>query len=137
MKWFQIALAAVIALALVPASVGQQEKQEKPSVWMKLKLNYSQSILSGLAKAEFDVMGENARSMKTLTQIERWVRRSEPGYQTQLMIFRFANEELIRLSDAKNLEGAALAFSQLTLSCVNCHKQIRERRKGLQAGEAK
>ncbi len=137
MKWFQIALAAVIALSLIATSRGQEEDKEKPSVWMKLKLNYSQSILSGLAKADFGIIGENARSMKTLTQIEKWARRSEPGYQTQLMIFRFANEELIRLSDQENLEGAALAFSQLTLSCVNCHKQIRERRKGLQASEAK
>ena len=129
MKCFVVTSAVAVTLALVNFSLGQEEEQKGPSVWMTLKLNYSQSILSGLAKADFDVIGGNARSMNALTQIERWVRRSELGYQTQLKIFRFANEELIRLADEENLEGTALAFSQLTLSCVNCHKQIRTREK--------
>ncbi len=49
-----------------------------------------------------------------------------PGYKTQLEVFATANEEIIRQADEDNVEGAALAFTQLTISCVNCHKQLRK-----------
>jgi hypothetical protein len=35
---------------------------------------------------------------------------------------------LIRQADKENLDGAALAYVQLTLSCVNCHKVVRDSR---------
>lgn len=61
--------------------------------------------------------------MNKLSQIEKWTRRTNAEeYRTQLRIFRFANEDLVRQADKKNIDGAAMAFSQLTLSCVNCHK---------------
>jgi hypothetical protein len=49
-----------------------------------------------------------------------------PGYRTQLEVFNDANEQIIRQAQKDNVEGAALAFTQLTISCVNCHKQLRE-----------
>ena len=66
-----------------------------------------------------------ARSMNALGQMESWVRGGTPEYRTQLRIFHDANEQLIRMADADQLDGAALAYVQLTLSCVNCHKVVR------------
>jgi hypothetical protein len=48
------------------------------------------------------------------------------GYQTQLQVFRFASNELVRLAEEKNLDGASLAYTQMTISCVNCHKFLRQ-----------
>ena len=37
-----------------------------------------------------------------------------------------ANEQLIAEANANDLDGATLAYVQLTLSCVNCHKLVRD-----------
>jgi hypothetical protein len=127
-----LALAIVSAPVCLPSS-SRAEEPEKPqakqgvrSFWMEKKLDYSQAILSGLATADFDEVGKNARAMNGLSEIEKFVRGKTPGYRTQLKFFRFTNDELIRQSDRGNLDGAALAFTQLTLTCVNCHKHIRD-----------
>jgi len=52
-------------------------------------------------------------------------RASRPEYRTQLRLFEFADRELIRAAAEKNLDAATLAYNQLTVSCVNCHKIVR------------
>ena len=93
---------------------------------MKKKLEYSEKILGGLASADFQAIGKSARSLNALNQIEKWVHGNTPEYRTQLRIFQNANEQVIRMADKENLDGAALAYVQLTLSCVNCHKVVRD-----------
>jgi hypothetical protein len=98
---------------------------DEPSIWMKQKLAYSQRILNGLAMEDYEMIEKNATSMKGLSRVEGFVRSKTEGYRTQLKTFEFATSELIRNSEQKNLDGATLAFTQMTISCVNCHKEIR------------
>jgi hypothetical protein len=112
------------ARAQEPKKLGPDEDQ--PSVWMRKKLDYSQNILAGIATADFEKIAKNAESMRTLGKIEAFVRSRTPGYRTQLQIFDESNAEILRQANRDNVEGAALAFTQLTISCVNCHKQLRE-----------
>ena len=120
--------AVVVALVFSGLSVwGQKAEEQEPNFFMKKKLEFSQHILAGLATSDFDRISDAATSMNNLNQIEKWSRRTNAeAYRTQLRVFRFANEELVRQANRKNIDGAALAFSQLTLSCVNCHKVLRE-----------
>lgn len=127
---------AIIAACLLSSAVagGEDKKpaaarEDEPSIWMKKKLDYSQNILAGLATADFDQVAENAQAMQGLSKLEWFVRGQAPGYRTQLEIFQDANKEIIRQAQQDNLEGATLAFTQLTLSCVNCHKQLRASKK--------
>ena len=103
-----------------------KNKDEQTSVWMKKKLAYSQNILSGLATADFDKIVTNAEAMQGLSRVEGFIRGRTPGYRTQLQIFEEANREIIANAKKDNVDGAALAFTQLTISCVSCHKQLRE-----------
>jgi hypothetical protein len=43
-----------------------------------------------------------------------------------LASFRSANKSLVRMAQEKDLDGATLAFMQLTQSCVQCHKVLRD-----------
>jgi hypothetical protein len=105
----------------------KEAKEERdPSIWMKQKLTYSERILEGLAKGDMDLINKNASAMRALNRIEYFVRRDPPAYRTQLNVFQFSVDELIRCSQEDNLDGAALAFTQMTMSCVNCHKHIRK-----------
>jgi hypothetical protein len=103
-----------------------QKAQSEPSLWMQKKLEYSRNILAGLATEDFDQIAQNAESMQTMSRFESFIRGKMPGYRTQLQVFQSANEQLIKQAQKDNVEGAALAFTQLTISCVNCHKQLRE-----------
>jgi len=122
---------SVIWLLASGLTMGQDKKppaevESEPSIWMKKKMDYSKSILEGLASGDFDKIAENAQAMQGLSQVEWFIRRQTPAYRTQLEIFLDANKEIIKQAKQDNLEGSALAFTQLTISCVNCHKQLRE-----------
>jgi hypothetical protein len=93
---------------------------------MKRKLELSQRVLEGLALGDFERIGTAARTLDKLNSIENFVRGRNEAYRTQLEFFRTANLALIRHADRQNLEGATLAFHQMTLSCVHCHQQLRE-----------
>jgi hypothetical protein len=130
----RIIILAVCSFALVgllTVSDGDEpptatKAQHPPSFWMKKKLEYSEQILAGLANEDFDQIRQNAKAMNSLGQIEKWVRAGQPDYRIQLAIFRDANERLIAQADDKDIDGAALAYVQLTLGCVNCHKIVRD-----------
>lgn len=100
-------------------------KQQISAALMRTKLDHSKNILGGLATEDFDAIDKGAKAMKALTALEHWVRADTPQYRAQLNVFWFANDALIQATEDKNLDGAALAYTQLTLSCVNCHKHIR------------
>jgi cytochrome c556 len=116
-----------VAMCLLAGGTMADEPKEKDqgSFWMQKKLEYSEKILAGLAKEDFEAIAANARSMNALNQMEKWVRAGLPEYRAQLRIFQNANEQLIGAADDRQLDGAALAYVQLTLSCVNCHKVVR------------
>lgn len=125
-----IALAAVFASAsLAGAQTDERkeaERQSEPSVWMTKKLEYSKEILAGLADGDYDAIQKNAQAMQSLSKFEAFIRARSPEYRSQMQLFQDANREIIKQAKRKNLEGAALGFTQLTISCVNCHKNLRE-----------
>jgi len=114
-------------LAVHPTRGGDdQGKEKQASIWMKQKLVASQNILGGLTKGDFDAIRLNAESMLFVGYLEKWVRADTPGYQNMMRDFEYANKALVHASREKNLDGATLGYVQLTLSCVNCHKVVRD-----------
>lgn len=113
------------------ANAGKAEEThdgQPVSFWMRKKLDFSKGMLGGIAAADFDEIAKNAQTMRGLSKIESFVRRGTPGYRTQVDIFEQSLDEIIRQANKENLEGVTLAFNQLTVSCVNCHKQLREKK---------
>ena len=94
--------------------------------WMNVKLQTSQKIFAALTEADYETILESTNTLKMLSTLEGFVRRRDPRYHTQLRTFEFAVEEIQRQAEKENIEGIVLGFNQLTLSCVNCHKQLRD-----------
>ena len=119
---------AVVVVFLLAATLGAEDEKAKqePSYWMKQKLSYAQQVLNGLAQEDYERISKAATAMKGLNTIEFFVRQRPEGYRTQLKAFQFSVEELARNAQDENLDGATLAFTQMTLSCVNCHKELRK-----------
>ena len=127
-----VALAALSVSAVGADEEKTREKKadkEKASLWMEKKLEYTQKILAGLTKGDFEMIGTNAGSMQVVNFLEEWDRGKNPEYRRQLKYFSDANAELIRQAGKKNLGGATLAYTQLTLSCVHCHNVVRDVKK--------
>ncbi len=114
----------------------QDQKDKKPQVttdaqkpfdfWMTVKLEKSQEIFAALTKADYQTIAESASTLEMLSKIEGFVRKRNLAYGTQLRTFEFAVKEIQKQSEKENIEGVVLGFNQLTLSCVNCHKQLRD-----------
>jgi len=121
---FAPALTFLMVLA-VPLRAGDDPPKQS-SLWMKQKLLASQTILKALAEGDYQSIEQNARAMSLVESLEKAFRADRPGYRTQLRLFEYADQELIRAAREKNLDGATLAYNQLTISCVNCHKIIRD-----------
>ena len=94
--------------------------------WMDVKLQESQKIFAALSEADFQAIVDSTQKMTALAELEGFVRNRTPGYGTQLRSFQFAVGEIQQQAKQKNIEGVTLGFQQLTLSCVNCHKQLRD-----------
>jgi len=109
----------------VEKSRGVEEPQEF-DFWMTAKLRESQKIFAGLASADYKAIAESANTLRTLSKVERFVRKRNPDYRVQLHTFEFATAEIEKQAYNENMEGVVLGFNQLTLSCVNCHKKLRD-----------
>lgn len=112
-------------------SLGQEsfpkESPEQPmSVWMAKKIEYSKAILEALTAGRYDDIEKHAEQMRMIGKVEGFVRGRSPSYKAHLQTFDLATRELKRQAAAKNIEGATLAFHQLTTSCVTCHQTLRE-----------
>jgi hypothetical protein len=124
-----VGIACLVALSLLPGVAMAQEPEpslENVSYWMSRKLALSQDVLAGLALKDYDKIVKAAGTMDRLNSIEKFVRGQNAEYRAQLDLFRYANKALIRNADQENLDGATLAYNQLVLSCVNCHKVVRD-----------
>ena len=118
---------APMAIAVALLSVrGEDQTDRQASVWMKQKLEATKNILGGLTKGDFEAIGKNANSMLAVGYLEKALRADVPGYRTFFGDFEYANKSLVAASKEKNIDKATLAYVQLTVSCVNCHKLIRD-----------
>lgn len=121
--------ALAIALSWSTPASGDKKGDKKDESLMRKKLEYSQRILEGIATADFKLIGKNAEAMQELARSKAFDPVKSPEYRAQFLMFDFANAELVRLATEESLDGAALAYTQLTLSCVKCHQQLRARAK--------
>lgn len=115
----------VVGIGAAEAANEGGEQEKSASVWMAKKLDYSKEILAGITVADSDRVKVAAGHMRALNKVEAFVHARNPAYREQLKAFQDANEEILRRSEADDLEGAATAFSQMTTSCIRCHKVLR------------
>lgn len=92
---------------------------------MRAKLDHSQRLLRNLAVQDFVGLAADARRLVELGRVGGWYALQVPEYDLFLTEFRRSAERLGQAAGEKNIDGATLAYHQLTVSCVACHKYIR------------
>jgi hypothetical protein len=92
---------------------------------MRQKVAYSQQVLVGITVEDYRLIANNAEKLVELSNKTNWYSRQVPEYELFLNEFRRNAQELMKASEQKNLDAASLAYVQMTLSCVSCHRFIR------------
>jgi len=122
-RYFVLAALAMIT-AIWLANV-RAEQPNKVSKFMRAKLGHSQKILEGLATDDLEMVAENAQDLSLLSLEAGWQVLQTEDYQQQSREFRRATDALKSAAKKKNLDGAALAYVDVTMKCINCHKYVR------------
>jgi hypothetical protein len=96
------------------------------SAFMKLKLDHSERVLEGLALEDYERIAKHAGAMALLSQESSWQVLQTEEYLQQSMEFRRTAHALREAAREKNIDGATLAYMELTMKCVSCHKYVRQ-----------
>jgi len=115
---------AAVAVALM-VSDGHSEKPDSVETFMKAKLDHSKNVLEGLTTEDFDVIAKSAQEMSLLSQATQWQVLQTPEYVRRSGEFRRATDKLKNEAKEKDLDGALLAYVDVTMKCVECHKYVR------------
>jgi hypothetical protein len=117
---------SILILGLAPGTASQ--KIEPVTKVMTLKLDYTQKLLESIVKAEFDELDDLSFRLVALTGTEDWKVVRTEAYNRHTADFVRAVEAFRKAQDRKDIDEFAQAYVDMTLSCVRCHKYVREYR---------
>ena len=121
----------MLSLLAVPSS-SQEKKKREPDPLMTAKLKHAQDILEGITLNDLtkvEKAGEELLKISKEAQMRRAVGTLQ--YDLHANTFQRGAETLIQKAKDKNIDGATLAYVDLTCTCVRCHQYTRERAIGL------
>ena len=120
-----VCLVAGLWLSLTPAA-DDGAGPDKVAAFMRAKLGHSQNVLEGLALEDFELIERAAHDLALASQASSWQVLQTEDYARQSDDFRRSCNALRRAAKEKNLDGAALAWMEVTMKCVQCHKYVRD-----------
>jgi len=119
-------IAMSAALAWLAAS--QTEREAKPSqeiMWKKLDLSHG--ALDAIALDDFEALEAYASDLVALSVAGELNIGDTESYRQKSREFREAAQALGRAAREQEAEAAALAYVDLTLRCLSCHRELGER----------
>jgi hypothetical protein len=120
-------LVTILALAIgITVLQGHAQEGKAVKALMMRKLENSQKVLEGLALNDYDKVGKHADDLIAISKATDWKVLKTPQYELYSNDFRRNAEQLVQMAKIKNTDGMALAYVEMTLTCVKCHKHVRE-----------
>jgi hypothetical protein len=127
-----LSAALVLVLLAVPSSSQEKKKKREPDPLMVQKLKESQTLLEGLALNDMGKVQGSAEELLRISKAAQFRRAlSTAKYEYHANSFQRTAETIIEKAKAKNIDGATLAYLDLTMTCVRCHQHTREEGIGL------
>ena len=134
-----LAFAASGLLALFAAhGLAQPKKPADPppsaeAALMAQKRDHAHAVLDALTAGDSDALKREAAALVRLAERpifldDRKTEAPKPKteeYQFQVKAFKHAADDLLAAAKDKNMDAAALAYRDLTRTCVKCHAQFR------------
>jgi cytochrome c556 len=113
----------VLALPLLVVTA-QTATQDPVESLMKAKSGYAHRLLDAVVLAEFETVRDQAFRLKAVAGTADWNVMDTPEYVRESEAFIRATDRLLQSAGSKNPEAVALAFVEVTLSCVHCHRYV-------------
>jgi len=126
-KVIYIVLVLGLAAALVPVGNSQPANRDLARI-MKDKLKNAQLVMEGMALADFAKIRKSSDELIQLSKTAEWMVHKTPRYEVYSNDFRRAAETIYEKAKDQNIDGVALAYVDMTLTCVRCHQYVRELR---------
>lgn len=121
-----LATVAVAALAIAGIAADAPPQPDQVAVFMRAKLGHAEHVLEGLAVADYEMIERAAQELSLASLDSNWQVLQTEDYVRQSAEFRRACDSLKKAAQEKNLDGATLAWVDVTLKCVQCHKYVRD-----------
>jgi hypothetical protein len=118
--------AALAGVALAAIAAEAPPEPDRVAVFMRAKLGHADHVLEGLAVADYEMIERAAQELSLASLDSNWQVLQTEDYVRQSAEFRRACDSLKQAAQEKNLDGAALAWVDVTLKCVQCHKYVRD-----------
>jgi cytochrome c556 len=117
-----LALSVLVLTALQTASQGPVE------ALMKAKAGYAHRLLDAVVRGELETVRDQAFRLKAVAETADWNVIDTPEYVRESEAFIRATDRLLQSAGSKNHEAVALAYVEITLSCVHCHRYVNANR---------
>jgi hypothetical protein len=123
-----MALVLLFGIPTLSGHGGEPKKDDRLHDLMQRKLTASQKALEGIALNDFDKIGKQADELIAVSKQTEWRVLKTPKFELYSNDFRRIADDLAKSAKDKNIDSAALNYVELTLTCVKCHKHVRETR---------
>lgn len=124
-SWISGGAVLAAAAAMTVANEPTPPRPDDVAPFMRAKLAHAQDILAGLSLGDFAAIARGAQELALASQAASWQVLQTVEYARQSAEFRRSCESLKNAAREENLDGATLAWMEVTLKCVQCHKYVR------------
>jgi hypothetical protein len=122
----KLVVVALVAIPILAAVFSRAAEPDTLQVLMHRKLNNAQKVLEGVAMKDFDKISAGAEELIAISKEAEWKVLKTPRYELISDEFRRNADALVKNAKEKNIDAAALSYVDMTLTCVKCHKHVRE-----------
>jgi len=106
-------------------------KQPDPTtqqLLMRDKLTHAKDALDGLTVEDYGKVANSARMLRMISRAASWYVLDSEEYTRHSKNFQEQAADLERHARAKNLDAASLDYMRISMTCIQCHKYVREAR---------
>ena len=118
----------VLALSFLALSALQTARQGAVESLMKAKAGYAHRLLDAVVMGDLETARDQAFRLKAVAQTADWNVMDTPEYVRESESFLRATDRLLQTAASKNPDAVALAYVDVTLSCVHCHRYVSAQR---------
>ena len=93
--------------------------------FMRQKIHASNLILEGLCTDDLKAVANGTQTLLKMPGEARWRVSNDVLYRRYSTEFVQAVEELQKEAESNNMEGASMAWVNVTMKCLKCHKWVR------------
>jgi len=119
-------VAGLLLAAWMPLEAADGPQADQVAVFMRAKLAHADHVLEGLAIEDYEMIERAAQELSLASLDSNWQVLQTEDYVRQSAEFRRSCDLLKKAAQEKNLDGATLAWMDVTLKCVQCHKYVRD-----------